>query len=88
MVINQKHNLADYSYSEFRTIVEDLIQATGPMAWQDRLLEHFIELVAHPDGSDLIYYSGDEQDGSAEQVMTRIVTWRKSKGLSLFRDSR
>ncbi|MNE98592.1 Colicin-E7 immunity protein [compost metagenome] len=50
------------------------------------MLEYFIELVAHPDGSDLIYYPGDEQKGCAEQVMARIVAWRKSKGLSVFRD--
>ncbi len=86
MVISQKHSLADYSYSEFRSIVDELIQATGSSAWQDRLLEYFIELVAHPDGSDLIYYPGDEQEGCAEQVMARIVAWRKSKGLSVFRD--
>ncbi|MCE7763839.1 bacteriocin immunity protein [Pseudomonas putida] len=82
MVISLKHSLADYSYSEFRSIVDALIQATGAQDWQDRLLEHFIELVAHPDGSDLIYYTQD----CAEQVMARIVAWRQSKGLSVFRD--
>lgn len=86
MVISQKHTLADYSHSEFRSIVEDLIQATGSPAWQDQLLEHFVELVAHPDGSDLIYYPRNGQKGSIEQVIARIVEWRKSKGLPIFRD--
>lgn len=86
MVISLKHSLADYSYSEFRSIVDALIQAAGSQDWQDRLLEHFIELVAHPDGSDLIYYTGDEPEDCAEQVMTRIVAWRASKGFSAFRD--
>lgn len=53
MVISLKRSLADYSYGEFRSIVEALTQATGSRDWQDRLLEHFIEVVAHPDGADL-----------------------------------
>ena len=86
MVTRDRHCLEEYSYDEFLSIVEELIQATGSAAWQDRLLELFIELVAHPEGSDLIYYPSCGQGGSAEQVMTSIVTWRKSKGLPLFRD--
>ncbi|WP_241496065.1 bacteriocin immunity protein [Pseudomonas putida] len=85
-MISLKHSLADYSYSEFRSIVDALIQATGSQDWQDRLLEHFIELVAHPDGSDLTYYTEDKPQDCAEQVMTRIVAWRQSKGLSAPRD--
>ncbi|WP_060514852.1 MULTISPECIES: bacteriocin immunity protein [Pseudomonas] len=86
MVISLKHSLADYSYSEFRSIVDALIQATGSQDWQDRLLEHFIELVEHPDGSDLIYCTGGKPGDCAEQIMTRIVAWRQSKGLSGLRD--
>ncbi|ABZ00431.1 TPA: bacteriocin immunity protein [Pseudomonas putida] len=85
-MISLKQDLADYSYSEFRSIVDALIQATGSREWQERLLEHFIELVAHPDGSDLIYYTGDKPEDCTGQVMTRIVAWRASKGLSVFRD--
>ncbi|MBH3471313.1 bacteriocin immunity protein [Pseudomonas putida] len=85
MVICLKHSLADYSYSEFRLIVEALIQATGSRAWQDRLLEHFIEVVEHPDGADLIYYPEEDRGRCAEQVMARVLEWRASKGLAVFR---
>ncbi|MGE8060547.1 bacteriocin immunity protein [Pseudomonas sp. NPDC089547] len=88
MVTSGKHCLADYTYAEFQSIVEALIQAEGSPAWQDRLLELFIELVAHPAGSDLIYYPGNVEDINAETVMALIVKWRESKGLPLFRDQK
>ncbi|MHC6224124.1 bacteriocin immunity protein [Pseudomonas sp. X10] len=86
MVIDQKRNLADYTCAEFESIVEELLQAAGTSAWQDRLLEHFIELVEHPNGSDLIYYPESEQQGCAKQVIAHIMAWRKTKGLPLFKD--
>jgi len=84
-MISLKHSLADYSYGEFRLIVEALIQATGPLNWQDRLLEHFIEVIEHPDGADLIYNPDEEGGRCAEQVMARILEWRALKGLAVFR---
>ncbi|KHL74461.1 colicin immunity protein [Pseudomonas putida] len=86
MVISQKHSIADYSYAEFESVVEELLQAAGTSAWQDRLLEHFIDITGHPDGSDLIYYPETVQEGCAKQVIARIITWRQSKGLPLFED--
>ncbi|WP_306579401.1 bacteriocin immunity protein [Pseudomonas sp.] len=85
MVISLKRSLADYSYGEFRSIVEALIQATGSRDWQDRLLEHFIEVVEHPDGADLIYNPDEGRERCSEQVMARILEWRVSKGLAVFR---
>ncbi len=54
MVISRKHSIADYGYAEFEFVVEELLQAAGTSAWQDRLLEHFIDITGHPAGSDLI----------------------------------
>ncbi|BBU46728.1 bacteriocin immunity protein [Pseudomonas monteilii] len=88
MVISLKRSLADYSYGEFRSIVEALTQATGSRDWQDRLLEHFIEVVAHPDGADLIYNPEQQQASCAEQVVARIVAWRRSNELPVFSDLR
>ena len=85
MVISLKRSLADYSYGEFRSIVEALTQATGSRDWQDRLLEHFIEVVAHPDGADLIYNPDEGRGRCSEQIMVRIVEWRASKGLAVLR---
>ncbi|WP_176508300.1 MULTISPECIES: bacteriocin immunity protein [Pseudomonas] len=73
MVISQKHSLADYTCAEFTTVVEELLQASGTSAWQDRLLEHFIEMAGHPDGSDLLYYPANELEGCAVAVIARII---------------
>ncbi len=86
MVISQKHSIADYTCAEFRSVVEELLQATGTSAWQDRLLEHFIDVAEHPGGSDLLYYPANELEGYAVAVIARIIAWRKSKGLPLFKD--
>lgn len=85
-MISKKRSLADYTYAEFNAAVEELLRAAGTSAWQDRLLEHFIEMVEHPDRSDLIYYPRNPQEGCAEQVTARIMAWRKSKGMPLFKD--
>lgn len=45
-MISQKHSIADYTCAEFRSVVEELLQATGTSAWQDRLLEHFIDVAS------------------------------------------
>ncbi|MFJ4431922.1 bacteriocin immunity protein [Pseudomonas sp. NPDC089395] len=87
-MISKKRNLADYTDAEFKAVVEELLKAAGTSAWQDRLLEHFIEMAEHPDGSDLIYYPRNPQEGCAEQVIARIIAWRKSKGMPLFKDER
>ncbi|WP_286912500.1 bacteriocin immunity protein [Pseudomonas sp. UBA6315] len=49
-------------------------------------MEHFIDVAEHPEGSDLLYYPANELDGYAVAVIARIIAWRKSKGLPLFKD--
>lgn len=82
-----KPSLALYTQAEFEQVVEELLQAAGTSAWQDRLLEHFIAMVEHPEGSDLLYFPAPGQQLDSGQVVARIVAWRRSKGLSVFSDS-
>ncbi|EAA9218301.1 bacteriocin immunity protein [Salmonella enterica] len=51
------------------------------------LVSKFEELVQHPRGNGLIYYPEDGEDDSPEGIVQAIKTWRKSKGLPLFKDS-
>lgn len=88
MVISQKSCLSHYTNAEFESVVEELLQAAGTSAWQDRLLEHFIEVTGHPDGSDLIYHPESIHECSAEQVIARIMAWRRSKGLTVLKDAK
>lgn len=85
-MIGQKRSLSDYTKAEFQMVVDELIQAAGTSAWQDRLLEHFIDVMEHPKGSDLIYYPASEAEGCAERVIATVVAWRRAQGLPVFKD--
>ena len=51
-----KNALPEYTEDEFLAILKDICTAQGTEAYQDDLLENFIEVTGHPEGSDLIYY--------------------------------
>lgn len=80
--------LADYTAADFLTLIQTIMSATGTTEYQDALLEHFIEVVDHPDGSDLIYPLDPADERTAEQVLATLVAWRTSNQLPLFTDLR
>jgi Colicin immunity protein / pyocin immunity protein. len=79
-----KDNFEDYTETEFTQLVSEIFCSEGGDSYQDRLLENFIAVTEHPDGSDLIYYSDDE-DLTPEKVVTAVKEWRMKVGLSGFR---
>jgi hypothetical protein len=76
-----KHSFDEYTEAEFTLLVSKIFSAEGGECYQDALLENFIAVTEHPDGSDLIYYSGDD-DLTPEKVVTTLREWRKRAGLS------
>lgn len=52
-----------------------------------RMVKHLINITGHPEGRDLIFDPPNDRDDSPEGVLREIKKWRKSKGLSLFKDS-
>jgi len=80
--------LADYTAADFLALIQTIMSATGTTEYQDALLEHFIEVVDHPDGSDLIYPLDPADERTAEQVLATLVAWRTSNQLPLFTDLR
>lgn len=78
--MNLKPRFEDYTEAEFTQLVSEICSAKGSEAYQDKLLENFIEVTEHPEGSDLIYYSYDD-DATPEKVMAAVRAWRKSEGL-------
>ncbi|WP_239954846.1 bacteriocin immunity protein [Pantoea sp. Z09] len=67
----------DYSEAEFTQLVSEIFSAKGGEAYQDQLLENFIAVSEHPDGSDLIYYN-DDPNLTPEKVVEEVKTWRKA----------
>ena len=74
-----KPRFEDYTEAEFIQLVSEICSVEGSEAYQDELLENFIAVTEHPEGSDLIYYSDD--DATPEKVLATVRAWRESEGL-------
>ncbi|MGF1723446.1 bacteriocin immunity protein [Photobacterium nomapromontoriensis] len=83
--MKNKERFQDYTLSEFLELLNEIFESKGSDKYQDELLEHFITITAHPDGSDLIYYPEKEEDGTPERIVEIVKAWRESKGLPLFK---
>lgn len=79
--MNLKSRFEDYTESEFVELVKEICSAKGGESYQDKLLEHFISISEHPEGSDLIFYS-DDVDATPEKIVASIKSWRKANGMS------
>ncbi|PSV20453.1 bacteriocin immunity protein [Photobacterium sp. GB-27] len=80
-----KDTINDYTEIEFIYLINEIIESKGTNDYQDELLEHFCQITEHPDGSDLIYYPENENDGNPERIVEIVKSWRNSQGLSLFK---
>ena len=72
-----KNKFQDYTQAEFTKLVSEIFGAKGGEAYQDQLLENFIAVSEHPDGSDLIYYN-DDANLTPEKVVETVKAWRKA----------
>ncbi|HHJ0101305.1 TPA: bacteriocin immunity protein [Yersinia enterocolitica] len=75
-----KTSICDYSETEFKKIIEAIINCEGDEKTQDDNLEHFISITEHPSGSDLIYYPENNNDGSPEAILKEVKEWRAKNG--------
>jgi len=82
--MNVKPKFEDYTEAEFIKLVSEICSAKGGEAYQDKLIENFISVGEHPEGSDLIYYSDDE-DATPEKIVAAVKAWRKAHGKSGFK---
>ncbi|WP_313679059.1 bacteriocin immunity protein [Pantoea vagans] len=79
--MNVKPKFEDYTEAEFTKLVSEICSAEGGEAYQDKLLENFISVSEHPEGSDLIYYS---EDVTPVKIVAAVKSWRKASGKSGF----
>lgn len=80
-MIGLNRTFSDYTADEFTLLIAALIDARGPADYQDRPLEHFIDITAHPSGSDLIYHPAAGSQETPERILQRIAQWRNQEGL-------
>ncbi|SHO54491.1 bacteriocin immunity protein [Vibrio quintilis] len=81
-----KATISEYSESDFCHLLNEIIEAQGSDAYQDELLENFISVTEHPDGSDLIYYPDNPADATPERIVEIVKAWRNSQGLPGFKE--
>lgn len=74
-----KTKFEEYTEAEFIRLVSEICSAEGGEAYQDKLLENFISVTEHPDGSDLIYYN-DNDDITPQGIVDEIKSWRRNNG--------
>ena len=77
--------LENHTESEFLELLNTIINAEGSDDFQDELLENFIAITEHPDGTDLIYYPESPEDGTPENIVRIVKEWRLSQGLPCFK---
>lgn len=82
-----KKDISDYTETEFKKIIEAIINCEGDEINQDNNLEHFISITEHPCGSDLIYYPDNDNDGSPDSIINEIKEWRAANGKPGFKPS-
>ncbi|AIN16793.1 colicin immunity / pyocin immunity family protein [Yersinia rochesterensis] len=81
-----KYKLEEYRESEFIELISKIILDKGLEDELDSLLENFINVSEHPNGSDLIYYPEEGADDSPEGILAEIKKWRAENGKPGFKE--
>jgi len=77
-----KERLEDYTEAEFLVFLKgfnvfpDGLKGNALEAYLDRLLDHFLAVTEHPDGSDVIFYPKEGQEDSPEGILKEVKEWR------------
>jgi hypothetical protein len=91
-----KDRLEGYTKNEFMKILNefysDLRSTPSPKGLEleeylDTILDKIISVVGTVKAGDFIYHPTKPENDSPEGVVEEIIKWRKSQGLSLFKDS-
>ncbi|MFI8383264.1 bacteriocin immunity protein [Pseudomonas sp. NPDC079086] len=88
-----KRSIEDYTEAEFMLLLREFFEDTNGLkgaaleSHLSQLTDHFVGIVGHPQGSDLIFYPGLGVDDSPEGVLSEVKKWRHANGLPSFKAS-
>lgn len=80
--------LRQYEERSFLSLVEAIWHADADKASHDAWIAHFNNIVGHPAGSDLLFYSNADETGSInspEHIVATIKSWHQQKGRAAFK---
>lgn len=86
-----KSSIEDYTEAEFMLLLREFFEDTNDLkgaaleAHLSQLTDHFVSIVGHPHGSDLIFYPAPGVDDSPEGVLSEVKKWREANGLPGFK---
>ncbi len=84
--MNKKDSITKYNEREFLDFVKNIYEGNGTEQEINLWVDWFVELIAHPESSDLIFYPPDERDDSPEGVIAEIKRWYTEQGLPCFKE--
>jgi hypothetical protein len=82
----KKKSLAEFTRAEFLKFVDDTFRVIDPEN-NDLWVDHFIKLVPHPAGSDLLFWPAEGVDDSPEGVVAEVECYCAQNDLPCFSDS-
>lgn len=80
--------LSQYEERSFLSLVEAIWHADADKASHDAWIAHFNNIVGHPAGSDLLFYSNADETGSINSpahIVATIKSWHQQKGRAAFK---
>ncbi|MEH0015347.1 bacteriocin immunity protein [Citrobacter portucalensis] len=91
--MNHLKKIEDYTEAEFIELLNEFSanpRYQGEMdreSYIDSLVDHFDEVVDHPEMDGLIFYPPDDREDSPQCIIDESKRWRKSQGRASFKDS-
>lgn len=84
-MIQIKENITEYTESEFRSLIKEILDISGSEEYQNDLVYNFDIVTEHPSGSDLIFYPEPGQAVNPEAILETVKNWRAENGLPGFK---
>ncbi|MCI0914934.1 bacteriocin immunity protein [Pseudomonas putida] len=80
--------LQDYDEHSFLLLVKNIWDVEGKRSEHNSFIAHFDQIIGHPAGSDLLFYSTVDETGSInspDHIVATIKSWHQQKGRAAFK---
>ncbi|CNF78704.1 colicin immunity protein (E7) [Yersinia bercovieri] len=83
-----KNSISEYTETEFIDLLNIIFRENSSDAddYLDKLLEYFVRITEHPEGTDLIYYPSSDSECTPEKILEKVKKWRAENGRPGFKE--